>query len=284
MVTEFKDIKYKGFTLFERARIKPPYGYGATLEERACFFYVVEGDYLTTDSFGSIRLGPKEALIKRCGNHLSRYQLSTENSEWLGIVVYFYPEVIKDIFKNEIPSFIKEKNPAQPPLRFTSINLLDSFMQNLSIYFDHPELMDEDLAVVKLKELILLLIKKDDEPSVRKFFSEIFYPGRLDFLTTVENNICSAISVKELAFLCNMSVSTFKRQFQKSFNESPARYLKTRKLEKASLLLKTSENRINEIAYNCGFQDVTTFSSSFYQYFGQSPSQFRQAHKQENIT
>ncbi|MEQ9300489.1 MAG: helix-turn-helix transcriptional regulator [Cyclobacteriaceae bacterium] len=276
MLLEFQQIKYKEHILFERGKIKPPFGYEAVLEERACFFYVVKGNYETLDPFGSIRLGSKEALLKRCGNHLSRYPRTTQNTDWLGIVVYFYPEIIKEVFKNEIPSFFEENQPAKPPIQVFSVDLVDGFMQNLSVYFDNPELMDEELAAVKLKELILLLLKKEDQSSVRKFFSEIFYPGKLDFLSTVENNVCSAISVKELAFLCNMSVSNFKRQFQKHFNDSPARYLKTRKLEKASQLLKISDSRINEIAYGCGFQDVTTFSSSFHQYFGQSPSQYRQ--------
>jgi AraC-like DNA-binding protein len=79
----------------------------------------------------------------------------------------------------------------------------------------------------------------------------------------------------QFALLCDMSLSTFKREFKKAYNSSPATYIRERKIEKAKALLTTTDLLIQEIGYNCGFQDLSTFSHTFQKVSGKSPSEFR---------
>jgi AraC-like DNA-binding protein len=75
--------------------------------------------------------------------------------------------------------------------------------------------------------------------------------------------------------LCGMSLSTFKRNFNEFYSESPKKYILAEKIEKAKQLLVTKENRISDIAYDCGFETVPTFNKNFKSLIGQSPSEFR---------
>ena len=48
-----------------------------------------------------------------------------------------------------------------------------------------------------------------------------------------------------------------------------------KKLEKAIDLLKNSSERISTIAYECGYDTISTFNRSFKLHNGISPSEFR---------
>ncbi|WP_278021379.1 helix-turn-helix domain-containing protein [Flavobacterium ginsengisoli] len=73
-----------------------------------------------------------------------------------------------------------------------------------------------------------------------------------------------------------MSVSSFKREFAKIYNDTPANYIKVKKLEKATQLLQVSDQRITEIAFDCGFNDLANFTKSFTSKYNISPTNFRQ--------
>ena len=60
-----------------------------------------------------------------------------------------------------------------------------------------------------------------------------------------------------------MSLSTFKRNFKSVFNESPGRWITNEKITLATQFLKTSEKTVNEIAYDCGFEDPSHFIKVF---------------------
>jgi len=103
----------------------------------------------------------------------------------------------------------------------------------------------------------------------------LFKPKFLQFEEVIQKNIYSNLSVKELAHICNMSLSSFKRKFAELYVISPIKYFTKLRLEKACELLKNRENLISNIAIEIGMYSLTTFNRSFKSYFGKSPSQFR---------
>ena len=65
----------------------------------------------------------------------------------------------------------------------------------------------------------------------------------------IEANVFNNLSLDELALLHGVSLSSFKREFKKVYNQSPGRYFKSRKLERAAKLISSTNERIGEIAY-----------------------------------
>lgn len=61
------------------------------------------------------------------------------------------------------------------------------------------------------------------------------------FIHTIESNQLNKLSLKELAFLCNMSISTFKREFEKHYTESPVKWFQNKRLEYARHLLNNTK-------------------------------------------
>lgn len=268
-------IEIGGRPLFERARIEAPSKIKYALQDFACFFYIVEGEYEAVIDQGSYKIGSREALIKKCGNYISKYSNRQDADACEAVAVYLYPDVLHEIYKFQVPSFLDESKIPSKPKSFVGNELIEKYISNLFVYFDNPELIDEELARLKVKELIMILLKSDQYEDVRHFLAEVFSPGNLSFTSVVENNVFSNLSVEDLAFLTKMSLSTFKREFKRVYNESPARYIKLRKLEMAASLLQSSNDPISSIAFDSGFQDASTFSDAFAKRFGQAPSQFR---------
>ena len=275
MIIDQDTITYKGLPLFQRAKMNAPATQQSELQDLACFFYIVNGTLEAVESHGSYRMSSKEALLKRCGNYVSHFQKSDTGEDCEAVAIYFFPDVLHEIYKNEIPAFLKYPAKDVAPQKVVANELIDKYINNLFIYFQNPELIDEELAVLKLKELILILLKSEKYESVHQFLSDIFSPHTLQFKSIIENNLFSNISIEELAFISNKSLSSFKREFKKVYNETPARYVKKMRLEHASGLLISGSESISGIAYESGFVDVTTFSANFQDYFGTSPSNFR---------
>ena len=105
--------------------------------------------------------------------------------------------------------------------------------------------------------------------------SQLFSPATYTFKQIIEAHLFSQLTIEELAAQNNLSVSSFKREFAKLYNDTPANYIKNRKLEKAAELLVVSDRRITEIAFDCGFNDLANFTKSFGDKYSITPTNYR---------
>lgn len=153
--------------------------------------------------------------------------------------------------------------------------LLTKYIESILFYFENPEIVSEEMLVVKLKELILLLSKTKDAPVVQHILSTLFSPTAHAFREVITAHLYDDLNQSELAQLSNLSLSSFKREFQKHYQTSPARYLRNKKLERAAELLRLSDTRITDIAFDCGFNNLSHFSRSFQDKYGISPTEYR---------
>ena len=272
---DINTISYKGVPLFQTAKVKAPSSRSDSMEGVACFFYVLNGSFTTIQANGPHRIQEKQGIIKNnCGNFIAQFQPGINGKDYEAVVTYLYPDVFREIYSNEVPSFVNNE-VAGAPKKLVGDHLLDDFIKGMTIYFQNHELIDDELVQLKLKELIMILLKSKHYKSVHQLFDTIFATGKHKFRKVVENNLYSPINMDEFAFLTNKSLSTFKRDFKKEFDETPSRYIKTRRLERASELLLTTNEPVSGIGYVCGFQDATTFSTSFLEHFGSPPSKYR---------
>ena len=126
-----------------------------------------------------------------------------------------------------------------------------------------------------MKEFVLLMTKSQHAPSQLDFLSALFKPLDIEFKSTILHNVYSNLSLDELARLCHLSTSSFKRKFKEVFKTSPKKYISQKKIEKAAALLKSENLRISDIAYDVGFDSLATFNRNFTDTYGKSPTEFR---------
>ncbi|MFT5266280.1 MAG: AraC-like DNA-binding protein [Polaribacter sp.] len=247
------------------------------MKDEACLTYIDHGIQELFSPTKKIRLKDKESLLMKCGNYVANTHNISPISQLSGIVFHLNPDSIKAAFGDKDLDFlnIEERiTPTNPAIELGQNDLIESFVNSLRPYFNKPKLSSEKLMAIKLQELITILTLEGNDHilyllgTIRK--REIF-----EFETIINANLYNNLSVPELAHLMNKSESSFKREFKKYYNESPARYLKTKKLEKAAELLKNSSKSISKISWECGFEDLAHFSSSFNNIYKLSPRKYR---------
>lgn len=81
--------------------------------------------------------------------------------------------------------------------------------------------------------------------------------------------------VRRLAQVSAVSAAHFAREFKRAFGVPPHRYLLTRRIERATALLRDTNLSIIEIALQTGWGSVGTFGRIFSEITGVSPGEFR---------
>ena len=81
--------------------------------------------------------------------------------------------------------------------------------------------------------------------------------------------------VSRLARVSCVSQAHFARSFKEAFGVPPHRYLLTRRIERATALLRETDLPITDIAFQTGWRSLGTFGRTFRDVTGDSPGGFR---------
>ena len=81
--------------------------------------------------------------------------------------------------------------------------------------------------------------------------------------------------VGRLARVSRVSAAHFARSFKDAFGVPPHRYLLTRRIERATAMLRDAHQPIIDIAFQTGWKSLGTFGRTFRDVTGESPSEFR---------
>ena len=86
------------------------------------------------------------------------------------------------------------------------------------------------------------------------------------------------LDIAALAAIANISQAHFIRSFRATFGETPHRYLQRRRVERSVFLLRETEQSVTDICFAVGFTSLGTFSRTFHDIVGETPSEYRVAH------
>jgi AraC-like DNA-binding protein len=152
--------------------------------------------------------------------------------------------------------------------------LLKSYFQSMLHYFAGKNEPVNTLLELKFKELLISIVTDPENYSLRKYFINLAN-GALSLPAIMERNFNFNLSLDEFARLCHRSLSSFKRDFQKYYSMTPGKWLLSKRLDRAALLLNDASNNISGVAYECGFESISHFSRVFKEKFKASPQAYR---------
>ena len=91
----------------------------------------------------------------------------------------------------------------------------------------------------------------------------------------MDRGYAQPLDVAALARMVHVSEAHFIRTFKTTFGETPHRYLQRRRVERAMFLLRQTDRSVTEISIDVGFLSLGTFSRTFREIVGETPTQFR---------
>ncbi len=106
--------------------------------------------------------------------------------------------------------------------------------------------------------------------------SEILRGERMrQMLQYIQEHFSDEMTGEEIAKSANISVSESLRCFKKMIGIPPLQYVKSQRLEHAYHLLRSSDLKVSEVAFACGFHDMSYFTKEFKKAYQLTPSKYR---------
>lgn len=94
-------------------------------------------------------------------------------------------------------------------------------------------------------------------------------------LIYIAENLHNELTVQNLANYSHLSTDHFSRIFKQHFGMRPLKYIQTKRIERAQLLLLTTNQSLQQISEKTGFDSVSYFSRFFKKTTGKTPGKFR---------
>ncbi|MFQ6142020.1 helix-turn-helix transcriptional regulator [Streptomyces seoulensis] len=91
----------------------------------------------------------------------------------------------------------------------------------------------------------------------------------------IDREYARPLNVEALARDVNMSAGHLSRQFRAAYGESPYAYLMTRRIERATALLRRGDLSVTEVCFAVGCASLGTFTTRFTELVGMPPGAFR---------
>ena len=107
--------------------------------------------------------------------------------------------------------------------------------------------------------------------------NSVLYQRLLPAKEYIEQHFKEPITLEQLAYMSNMSVTNFRREWKKHYPESPIRYRDNIRLYYAKEYLNSGYYSVSEIAEKCGFDDVSYFVRFFKKQTGTPPGAYKKA-------
>lgn len=232
------------------------------------FSFLLEGTKEVFFDNSAIAINDSKFLVMKSGNCLMTEKRSG-NSNYRSVVLFFKNEIVsKFIQKNELHKI--ESKVCKSVYAFEYDEFIKRFVYSLLDISKLSKDLQKKILEVKFEEIMFYLIEK--------YGTDFLYSLAINsdnatqkFTTIIESSHLNKLTLKELAFLCNMSVSTFKREFEKHYSESPIKWFQNKRLEFAQYLLQQEQKNPSEVYFEVGYENLSSFTQAYKLKYGVTP-------------
>ena len=254
-----------------------------TLKEKAildrnAISLVISGQKTMCFAEKTVYANDKEIHFLSAGHCVASVDITTQ-AAFKSILIYFNDTELADFFHANADFIEKAKRGlrvgSSAYVAFEKDAFIHHYIDSIQLILKNGGDCSLPMRRIKFQELLLYLL----ESHTRQFLT---FQNRgqvssleLTIRKVVESNLLNNLTVEEMAFLCNQSASTFKRQFKKIYSASPNSWLLARRMELAAQLLTKKKEKPAEIWLKLGFETHSGFTKSFKKHFGVAPKDYK---------
>lgn len=125
-----------------------------------------------------------------------------------------------------------------------------------------------ELLIHQLETIITIPIQKDQ-------IDEDDYNKLLEAKQILDNDYVHAPTLAELSRLISLNEFKLKKGFKACFGTTVKSYIIKLRMEHAKELFQNKASTVSDVAYKCGYKDVSHFSAAFKNFYGFSPQKFK---------
>lgn len=216
----------------------------------------------------AVAVNKQQSLLIKKGNCLWTELLDTADVYFCKLL-FFSESILQEFLDKHVKEKAIQKDAA-PYFVIQNDAYITSYLNSLSTISSAPPIFLKNLLAVKFEELLLYLLNKYGV-EFASYLQSLIAQAVSPFRKVVESKVHSNLKLEEIAFLCNMSLSTFKRHFIREYQVSPGKWLKDQRLQKAKETLEEGKLKPSDIYFEFGYNNLSNFSIAFKNKFGFSP-------------
>ena len=268
----------------DRVKLDSTWDYDNVISPFTRIYYITEGNakvYHNNQQFnlkpGYIYLIPSYTYSRyKCDRYHEQYYISLFEEMKNGLSIYNFKHFRYEIEANEIDLYyfkrLLEINPSRALVKYDP-EVYDN-IPSLQNFIKKNELLSTDAYIETQGILSILLSRFIEDYKFSK--SKIGLKNNLsDVLSYVNENIHKNLTVEKMASYCHLNSDYFSRVFYENFGMRPNKYIQSKRIERAQLLLLTTNNSLKEIAEKIGIESLSHFSKTFKNITGKTPGSFR---------
>ena len=232
--------------------------------------FIIEGEKEIYFSDSTVKIQNSIVLIS-ASNCLMSERKTNKNKPYRALLLFFNNSFLSEFKIKYQDKFNKDYNKRSSKVIVIKDDKFLIIFRKFII-----ELLSLDSTILtqrfkelKLEELILYLINKYPK-EIFSFLNHKHDEKDIHFRKVIEHNRFKNLRIDELAFLCNMSISTFKRHFKKYYNTTPKSWFLNERMNYAKILIEQGKNP-SEIYRKTGYSSLSNFIKAYKKHFGTTP-------------
>ncbi|NDV22481.1 helix-turn-helix transcriptional regulator [Desulfovibrio sp. JC022] len=272
--SDFADITVDGITFVQFQSRSSEIRHEVCVSQHSLVF-VLEGTKYIHSADGDMVVRKGEAFFCRKGCHLMS-EMIPENGGTFDTVLFFFDDPMFANFVNLLS--VKKINSTRLERSAFNIKVADPvgiYLASMLSLFDSPLGRNNDFLRLKVEELLHYICITPGNDEFLSFLISCRDVGREDLSVVMERYFNKNISLETIAELSGRSLSSFKREFKKTFDTTPARWIRQRRMSWAEQLIRNSNKNITEISYESGYESLSHFSTLFRKNYGVTPREYR---------
>ncbi|WP_125783050.1 helix-turn-helix domain-containing protein [Pseudoalteromonas rubra] len=235
-----------------------------------CFIFIEHGkEAITNSNNDMVELRAGAAVFLPQGLNLQS-DFVKETDALRAYLVFFDDDVVSDYLS-------KVKGPLACDERNDTFVIPDGGDEFAAFFASiRAEITTSAYLNVKLQELLHLIAWRDNQHIFNALLAtRKRIPAKQNLARMLQTLDVLHLSVSDLAQLCGRSLSSFNRDFKESYQMTPKKWLREKKLAKAKALLAGNELSVTQVAMAVGYDNVSAFIKAFKLKYGVTPKQIK---------
>lgn len=196
--------------------------------------------------------------------------------DYKGLLFFFENTFITDFLREHVIAHTKREIDEQfSPFTFKTTAFIQSNIKEIVNAFTSNREYKSCIIKFSLHQILLQILDRNKDKVYVTYLKYLVNNKKIDLQYYMENNFTQTLSLESLAKQTGRSLSTFKKDFKDQFKTSPMKWLINRRLKHANYLIITTNDPVSEIAFQCGFENVSHFSKVYKNLFKTSPLKSR---------
>lgn len=232
--------------------------------------YQISGETQIFHQNGTLVLKKGRLLLAHKNQFAKSLKLPATDKEYKVISLFLKSEHLKEIaLIKGISNNTRFKGNYN--LVFRPDTFLENYFQSLLPYLEHYQSTNKKMIFTKVLEVVELLLNYNQ--NLENLLFDFTEPFKIDIHHFMLKNYQFNAPLEAFARQTGRSLSAFKRDFVRSFNNTPAKWIKEKRLERAYQLLHIENKKPVDFYLDLGFENLSHFYTSFKQKYGVTPSE-----------